>query len=71
VPRRLRSQPYVTFALASVLLWILAFGIIANFGILARERTQMLPYFFVLLSVAPVVAKADPGTKTPERHALQ
>ena len=71
VPRRLRAQPYVMFALASVLLWILAFGIIANFGILARERTQMLPYFFVLLSVAPVVAKADPGTKTPERHALQ
>jgi hypothetical protein len=71
VPRRLRAQPYITFALASVLLWILAFGVIANFGILARERTQMLPYYFVLLSVAPSVATAGSAAKRPERHALQ
>ena len=45
------------FALAYVLLWILAFGIIANFGILARQRTQMYPFYFVLLSVAAVVTK--------------
>lgn len=65
IPRRLRSQPYVMFATAYVALWILAFGIIANFGILARQRTQMLPLFFVLLSVAPVVARsrATPGER--------
>jgi len=57
IPRRLRAQPYVMFALSFVLLWILVFGIIANFGILARQRTQMYPFFFVLLSVAAVVAK--------------
>ncbi|MFA5884660.1 MAG: hypothetical protein WDA60_12470 [Acidimicrobiia bacterium] len=70
IPRRLRAQPYVMFALTSVLLWILAFGVIANFGILARQRTQMLPYFFVLLSVAPIVTKRS-AAKTPERHALR
>jgi hypothetical protein len=50
VPRRLRSQPYVMYALVYVLLWVLAFGVIGNFGILTRQRTQMYPFFFVLLS---------------------
>ena len=65
IPRRLRAQPYVMFALAYVLLWILAFGVIANFGILARQRTQMLPFYFVLLSVAAVVAKTAPARRRP------
>ena len=30
-----------------------AFAAIANFGILARERVQVLPMFFVLLAVPP------------------
>ena len=66
IPRRLRAQPYVMFALSFVLLWILAFGIIANFGILARERTQMLPFYFVLLSVTSVVAKPTVGRAVAE-----
>jgi hypothetical protein len=57
VPRRLRDQPYVMFSAAYVALWILAFGVIANFGILARQRTQMLPFYFALLALPPVVAK--------------
>jgi hypothetical protein len=64
IPRRFRDQPYVMFALFSVLLWILAFGIIANFGILARQRTQMLPFYFVLLSMSPLVARARASTGT-------
>lgn len=58
IPRRLRDQPYVTFSAAYVTLWILAFGVIANFGILARQRTQMLPFYFALLALAPVVSRA-------------
>lgn len=56
LPRRFRSQPYLMYAFVYVLLWILAFGVIANFGILSRQRTQMYPFYFALLSV-PVVAK--------------
>ncbi len=48
------------FSLAYVLMWILAFGVISNFGILARQRTQMYPFFFVLLSVAAVIPKPQP-----------
>lgn len=60
VPRRLRRQPYVTHALVFVLVWILGFGVIANFGVLARQRTQMLPFFFALLSVR---ARAMPAAR--------
>lgn len=56
VPRRLRSHPYLMYALVYVLLWILAFGVIGNFGILTRQRTQMYPFFFVLLSLPATVA---------------
>jgi hypothetical protein len=28
---------------------VIAFSAIANFGILARERDQLFPFFFVLL----------------------
>jgi hypothetical protein len=52
--RSLRSTPYVTFALVYVLLFIYAFSSFANFGILARQRTQVLPFLFVLLALAPL-----------------
>jgi len=58
IPRRLRAQPYVMFSTVYVAMWILAFGVIANFGILARQRTQMLPFYFVLLSLPAVFEKA-------------
>ena len=51
VPWRLRAQPYVAFSLAFVLMFFFVFAVISNFGILARERTMMLPFAFALLSV--------------------
>jgi hypothetical protein len=58
VPRRLRSDPYVTLALGYTLAFIFAFGTIANFGILARERSQVVPFVFVLLAL-PKAARLD------------
>ena len=49
--RHLRRRPYMAFVLVYSVLFIVAFSSIANFGILARERTQLLPFFFVLLAV--------------------
>jgi hypothetical protein len=58
LPRRLRAEPYYTLALAYVLMFIYAFAVVGNFGILARERTQLVAFLFVLLSIpAPVVAR--------------
>jgi len=51
VPWRLRAQPYVALALAFVLVFFFVFAVISNFGILARERTMVLPFVLALLSV--------------------
>jgi len=62
IPKRVRPEPYVALAIAFVLMFIFAFGTIANFGILARERSQMMPYVFVLLSLTAVAATAKRET---------
>jgi hypothetical protein len=49
--RHLRRYPYVAFILVYSVLFVVAFSSIANFGILARERVQLLPFFLVLLAV--------------------
>jgi hypothetical protein len=46
---RLRSEAYITFALAYLAMFAYAFSAIANFGILTRERVQVLPFLFVPL----------------------
>jgi hypothetical protein len=52
---RFRSEPYYTLAVAYLLMFAYAFAVVANFGILTRERTQLDPFLFVLLA-APAVA---------------
>jgi hypothetical protein len=47
----IRRQPYLAFAFAYTGLMILALSSIANFGILARQRIQLLPILLVLLCV--------------------
>jgi hypothetical protein len=49
--RSVRRRPYVATAAAFVAVFIFGFSSIANFGILARQRAQVLPFFLVLLSV--------------------
>jgi hypothetical protein len=60
LPQQLVRAPYVAFALSTVLLFAYAFSVIANFGILARQRTQILPYLFVLLAV-PALSRRSPA----------
>jgi hypothetical protein len=49
--RLIRRRPYVAFSIAMVGALILAFSAVSNLGVLARERVQLLPFYFVLLSV--------------------
>jgi hypothetical protein len=59
--RHPRRRPYVAFILVYSALFVFAFSTIANFGILARERTQLLPFFLVLLAIpAPRRVRATP-----------
>jgi hypothetical protein len=67
IPRRVRSTPYVAFSLVFVLLFVWAFSSFGNFGILARQRTQMLPFLFVLLALpATQVRRSPPRTSRTE-----
>lgn len=56
LPGLLRHNPYMIFAVTYILTFVWAFSSISNFGILARQRTQVLPFVFVFLAL-PVVAK--------------
>jgi hypothetical protein len=63
VPARLRRQPYVTMALLYLAMFIFGFGTIGNFGILARQRSQVIPFMFVLLSVSSFYERSGPGPR--------
>ena len=47
--RRLLRQPYTALATTYTVGFIIAFSYIANFGLLMRQRVQLLPFLFVLL----------------------
>ncbi len=57
--RRLRS--YVDFAAVYVLLFVVAFSSIGNFGILVRQRVQVLPFGLVVLAL-PFARRGASGT---------
>jgi hypothetical protein len=65
--RHPRRRPYVAFVVVFSLLFIYAFSSIANFGILARERTQLLPFFLVLLAI-PAVRRGPGQAQGNERR---
>ncbi len=51
LPRETVRRPYVAFALVYTCAFIYAFSSIANFGLLARQRAQLLPIAFVMLCI--------------------
>jgi hypothetical protein len=57
--RKIRRMPYMVFALAFTLGFIIAFSSFNNFGLLARQRSQVYPYFVALLvGLDPAMAPA-------------
>jgi hypothetical protein len=53
----------VAFVAVYSLLFVFGFSTISNFGILARERTQVLPFFLVLLAIP--AARRGPARAAP------
>ena len=51
VPRIFRSTPYVAFCIGYVLVFVYAFSSFSNFGLLARQRVQALPFLLVLFAL--------------------
>lgn len=58
-PSLAMRRPFLVFAGAYVMVFAIGFSYLANFGILARQRTQMLPMVMVLLAL-PVLSTAAP-----------
>lgn len=56
--RSIAKRPYLVYGAAYALAFIFAFSYIGNFGILARQRTQMIP--LALLTLAMPVAPRRP-----------
>lgn len=51
LPRELFRRPYAAFALVYTFAFIFAFANVVNFGILVRQRAQLLPVLFVLMCI--------------------
>lgn len=58
--RAARRNPYVLFCVAYCLLFIFAFSNFSNFGILARERVQMVPMYLALLALPVASSEQHP-----------
>jgi len=61
---RIRQSAYLAYALTFVLTFCYLFSAIANFGILTRQRSQVLPFVMVCLALPQYVAElrgADEG----------
>lgn len=51
LPQLVRRRPYVVLVLVYVVLFCVAFSSFGNFGILTRQRVQLLPFALMLLAI--------------------
>ncbi|MGI9602562.1 MAG: hypothetical protein ACR2QE_11800 [Acidimicrobiales bacterium] len=58
---RIRQSAYLAYALTFVLTFCYLFSAIANFGILTRQRSQVLPFVMVCLALPQYVAEVRSG----------
>jgi hypothetical protein len=66
LPRYMRWRPYVAYAMGITITFIYAFSAFSNFGILARQRTQVMPFFLVLICVPEWKANRREEALRPE-----
>ncbi len=67
LPKAILRIPYVAFAFTYCIVFVYAFAAIGNFGILARQRTQGVIMFFVLLCI-PDLNQEDEGLASRRRR---
>jgi hypothetical protein len=64
IPKEMFRNPYVLFALVFTAGFVVAFSTFSNFGLLARQRVQVLP---LLLAAVMAVKASD----VPRRHSVR
>lgn len=57
VPAALVKNAYAAYSAAFAFMFVYVFAFIANFGILSRQRAQLLPFVFVILALAPATER--------------
>lgn len=74
IPRLMRTRPYVAFCIGYVLAFVFAFSSFANFGILARQRVQAIPFLLVAIALPKyselVAARAAEAEAEAEAAAI-
>jgi len=68
--RSIRTSPYLGMCMAYVVGFVVAFSTFSNFGILARQRIQVMPFFLALLCL-PVKASATSRRSSTRRRSHQ
>ena len=62
-----RTSPFLLYCWILTVLYSATFAAFSNFGILVRQRSLVLPAFFVLLCVSP---RPLPRSSPPDRPAI-
>ncbi len=70
LPRELVRRPYLTFATVYTFAFVYAFSSLVNFGILARQRSQLLPVLFVILCIPRGQTSHEANDALPGTAAL-
>ncbi len=69
LPALMFRVPYVAYCVSYTAMFIIAFSSIGNFGIMTRQRTQVMPFLLVLLAI-PLEPRREPEpTPTLEQRA--
>ena len=67
MPRQVLRNPYLAYVAGYSTLFIIAFANVGNIGILARQRTQLLPILLTLLALQPRKSLKSTGHVTAKR----
>jgi hypothetical protein len=67
---RARSTPFLIYCWVLVILYAATFSSIANFGLLVRQRSLVLPALYVLLSVRPDAKTRRSPVAAPRQLAI-
>ncbi|MGH9227168.1 MAG: hypothetical protein ACRD07_00295, partial [Acidimicrobiales bacterium] len=67
---RVRSTPFLLYCWILVILYAATFSSIANFGLLVRQRSLVLPALYVLISVRAETTTPPAAARRPRQLAM-
>jgi hypothetical protein len=71
--KRCRKYPFILYCLVLLLIYSMTFSSFANFGLLNRERSLVLPALYALIALEPALARGEDridyvARSTPDRR---